>query len=192
MPASGMAKRRPPTWACAWAQAAGFGRPGNAAASLGRRQLLTLKFSRSDETDADLVGLELAARAGYQPDAAVSLWQKMGRPPRAASRRDSRFCPPTLGARLHPRVAAKRAQGAGPVPGGAQGGLRRFRNKTLQLVFGCQCRRRAFAFCCPCYTAPTRSALIGRWRLGSSRYRTLLTPNEMVTRTWVLVSPRSA
>ena len=46
-------------------------------ASLGG-QLLTLQFSRSDESDADLVGLELAARGGYQPSAAVSLWQKMG------------------------------------------------------------------------------------------------------------------
>ncbi len=39
--------------------------------------LLGLKFSRDDETDADLVGLELAARAGFDPHAGVSLWKKM-------------------------------------------------------------------------------------------------------------------
>lgn len=39
--------------------------------------LLTLKFSRGDETEADIVGLDLAARAGYDPRAGITLWQKM-------------------------------------------------------------------------------------------------------------------
>ena len=58
------------------AQLLGLGQVGDMAARAGT-QLITLKFSRSDETEADLVGLELAARAGFDPKASVSLWNKM-------------------------------------------------------------------------------------------------------------------
>ncbi len=54
----------------------GLGGLGRMAADMGG-QLLTLKFGRDDESEADLVGLELAARAGYDPRAGVTLWQKM-------------------------------------------------------------------------------------------------------------------
>ena len=44
----------------------------------GGANLLTLEFGREDESEADLVGMELAARAGFDPRAGVTLWQKMG------------------------------------------------------------------------------------------------------------------
>lgn len=39
--------------------------------------LLNLQFSRSDEVEADEGGLDLAARAGFNPRAGISLWRKM-------------------------------------------------------------------------------------------------------------------
>lgn len=57
-------------------QVLGLGDIGRTLTNYGA-ELLTLKFSRDNETEADLVGLELAARAGYNPQAGVSLWRKM-------------------------------------------------------------------------------------------------------------------
>jgi len=54
----------------------GLGNAGRTIGDLGG-QLLTLKFSRDDESEADSLGLILAAKAGYNPRAGVTLWQKM-------------------------------------------------------------------------------------------------------------------
>ena len=53
-----------------------FGQGGDAIGAAGG-SLLTLKFSRDDEKEADLIGMELAARAGYDPAAGITLWRKM-------------------------------------------------------------------------------------------------------------------
>ena len=56
----------------------GLGAGGDALLRMGG-QLVSLKFGREDESEADLVGLDLAARAGYDPEAGVRLWQKMAK-----------------------------------------------------------------------------------------------------------------
>ncbi len=66
-------------------QLLGYGDLGGHLASAGA-QLTLLKFSREDETEADVVGMDLAARAGFDPRAGITLWSKMsaaskGQPP---------------------------------------------------------------------------------------------------------------
>ncbi len=57
--------------------AAGAGQGAAAAAQLGSQIGVGLPYSRSLESRADEGGLMLMARAGYQPSAAITLWEKM-------------------------------------------------------------------------------------------------------------------
>ncbi len=54
----------------------GLGDMGRMAMDYGA-QLTMLKFSRDDESEADLIGLDIAARAGFDPRAGITLWRKM-------------------------------------------------------------------------------------------------------------------
>ncbi|MGE4220196.1 MAG: M48 family metallopeptidase [Alphaproteobacteria bacterium] len=88
------------------AAAAGVGTPETVAqiVGVGAQYGVTLPYSRNQELEADKLGLRAMARAGYDPRAAVDLWQKM-------SRQGPR--PPTF-ASTHPapqdRIAALKAE----------------------------------------------------------------------------------
>jgi predicted Zn-dependent protease len=65
----------------------GIGDLGQSIAGTVADVTLNLPNSRQAETEADRIGIELAARAGFDPNAAVSLWEKMskaggGQPPK--------------------------------------------------------------------------------------------------------------
>jgi Zn-dependent protease with chaperone function len=106
----------------------GLGDVGDMAARMGS-QLLSLTYSRTDETQADGLGLIMSAQAGYDPRAGITLWEKMmkasgGGPPKLLSTH------PTNADRIRdiegrlPRVqpmyasAAKPRERFGPPPAG--------------------------------------------------------------------------
>jgi len=80
--------------------------------------ILTRLNLTDDETDADLVGLDLAARAGFDPRAAISLWRKMqaqskGAPPQWLSTHPSGGSRIDEISRVLPRVLPLYAQAIG-------------------------------------------------------------------------------
>lgn len=63
-------------------------RPGLAmtGTALAAALAVQLPNSRTAEAEADRIGIELAAKAGYDPRAAISLWEKMGKLSSGASK----------------------------------------------------------------------------------------------------------
>lgn len=57
----------------------GVGQAGADLGSLVAQVTFTLPNSRTHEMEADRIGVELAARAGYDPRGAVTVWQKMAK-----------------------------------------------------------------------------------------------------------------
>src|SRR2546428_839155 len=86
---------------------------------------IQLPNSRESEAEADQIGIELAARAGYDPAAAVSLWDKMGKlgggtPPEFLSTHPSpqhrKETLQALGARMQPLYLAAKSASPGDAP----------------------------------------------------------------------------
>ncbi len=70
-----------------------FGLADLGAAPLGiGSRLLEMKYENTDETEADVIGSDIASRAGFDPRAAVTLWDKLADATRGDRDRASSTC----------------------------------------------------------------------------------------------------
>ena len=84
----------------------GLGQDSMALADTVVQYSLTLPNSRDNENEADLIGLELAARAGYNPNAAITLWNKMNQASGGASQPEFMSTHPASSSRIAALQAA--------------------------------------------------------------------------------------
>ncbi|WP_246290919.1 M48 family metallopeptidase [Paraburkholderia fynbosensis] len=78
-----------------------FGLADLGAAPLGiGSRLLEMKYESTDETEADVIGSDIASRAGFDPRAAVTLWDKLARATRGDRERGFIY--------VHPYTPARR------------------------------------------------------------------------------------
>ncbi|RDV00205.1 M48 family peptidase [Trinickia dinghuensis] len=72
-----LGEQRVPLGAVALSRLFGIADLGEASTPMPTARLADLKFDATDETEADVIGGDIASRAGFDPRAAVTLWDKL-------------------------------------------------------------------------------------------------------------------